>query len=182
MWMQAKGVDKTRRMFTGGEAISVVATNAIGHEVAIPVGLDTSGLRATAMLTPFVPGPLSVAINIGNEPIPVSPLVLHVEPGKVSARHCTVIPVTKDYAAESTQVPSLMSRPVLFNSFFHVFEVFWDTMHVVDEARRTGAYSHRCLDAVLCYVTLRDGLFDYVTCDSIGEAVVNWCRSFRRVR
>lgn len=102
--LQAKGVDKTRRMFTGGEAINVIATNAIGHEVPIPVGLDHNGLRATAMLTPFVPGPLSVAINISNEPIPVSPLILHVEAGKVSAKHCTVIPVTKDYASESTQV------------------------------------------------------------------------------
>lgn len=91
-------------MFTGGEAINVVATNAIGHEVPIPVGLDQQGLRATAMLTPFVPGPLSVAINISGEPIPVSPLVLQVAPGKVSARHCTVIPVTKDFASESTQV------------------------------------------------------------------------------
>ena len=99
-------MDKTRRMFTGGEAINVVSTNSIGHEVPIPVGLDQNGLRATAMLTPFVPGPLSVAINIGGEPIPSSPLVLHVEPGKVSARHCTVIPVTKDYAAETTQVRS----------------------------------------------------------------------------
>lgn len=102
--VQAKGVDKTRRMFTGGEAINVIATNAIGHEVPIPVGLDQHGLRATAMLTPFVPGALSVAINISGEPIPVSPLVLQVTAGKLSARHCTVIPVTKDYASESTQV------------------------------------------------------------------------------
>lgn len=107
--VQAKGVDKTRRMFTGGEAINVVATNAIGHEVPIPVGLDQNGLRATAMITPFVPGPLSVAINIGNEPIPVSPLVLQVEAGKVSPKHCTVIPITKDYAAESTQVRRMPS-------------------------------------------------------------------------
>jgi hypothetical protein len=107
--VQAKGVDKTRRMFTGAEAISVVATDAIGHEVPIPVALDASGLRATAMLNPFVPGPLSLAICIANEPIPVSPLQLSVEPGKVSARHCSVIPVTPDVLATSSQVRPLQT-------------------------------------------------------------------------
>lgn len=102
--VQAKGVDKTRRMFTGAEAISVVATDSIGHNVPVPVALESSGLRATATLTPFVPGPLSVAICIANEPIPASPLQLTVEPGKVSPKHCAVIPLTRETASTTSQV------------------------------------------------------------------------------
>lgn len=104
MDVQAKGVDKTRRMFTGAEAISVVATDSIGHDVPVPVALESSGLRAMVTLTPFVPGPLSVAICIANEPIPASPLQLTVEAGKVSPKHCAVIPVTRETASATSQV------------------------------------------------------------------------------
>ena len=101
--VQAKNVDKTRRMFTGQEAISVVATNAIGHTMPVPITLEQRGLRAVAAFTPFTPGPLKLAVSIASDAVASSPLNLTVSPGKISSRHCATTPVTRDIAARMAQ-------------------------------------------------------------------------------
>lgn len=101
--LQAKGVDKTRRMFTGHEAISVVTTNSIGHTTPLPITLEQRGLRATATFTPFTPGPLSLAVTISGESVASSPLQLTVGAGKISSRHCSMTPVTADIASKLSQ-------------------------------------------------------------------------------
>lgn len=101
--MQAKGVDKTRRMFTGQEAISVVATNSIGHTTPLPVTLEQRGLCATAKFTPFTPGPLQLAVSISNEAVPSTPLQLTVGSGKISSRSCSMMPVTAAIASKLAQ-------------------------------------------------------------------------------
>jgi hypothetical protein len=90
-------------MFTGQEAISVVATNAIGHTTPLPVTLEQRGLRAVATFTPFTPGPLQLSISIASEPVASSPLQLSIGAGKISARHCSMTPVTADIASKISQ-------------------------------------------------------------------------------
>lgn len=96
-------MDKTRRMFTGHEAISIVATNAIGHTTPLPITLEQRGLRAVATITPFTPGPLQLSVSIATEAVGGSPLQLTVGAGKISSRHCSTTPVTASIAAKLSQ-------------------------------------------------------------------------------
>ena len=72
--VQAKGVEKTRRMFSGAESIAVITVDDAGHQVRVPIVLEDKGMLATAILIPLLPGRLKVTIVVNGEPLTGSPM------------------------------------------------------------------------------------------------------------